>query len=118
MAKIAKNTDLTKLEGDPGSRADVAGLDEGLEDFQLRFRLAHAHGASGELIARAGSGSSLGTAVAVLLLTLSGCTAAIVVALIVKAPAWAACAALLVPPATYTAIRRTTTPRNPGPRHG
>ncbi|HUY50648.1 MAG TPA: hypothetical protein VMV92_33905 [Streptosporangiaceae bacterium] len=40
MAKIAKNTDLTKLEGDPSAKADVDHLP--IESFQLRAWLGRA----------------------------------------------------------------------------
>jgi hypothetical protein len=116
MAKIVKNTDLTKLEGDPGERAGVTEL---TENFEFRAWLGQTRGAGGvEMRARSLPRSNLGTAVATLPLTLSGCVAAGVLAVIVGAPVWVSCCGLLAPAAIYFGLRRLgVRPRRPTRRH-
>ncbi len=98
MAKIAKSTDLTKLEGDPGARADVDHIP--LEGFEFRGWVKRRRVEAGiELRTRTIPRSALGTAIATVVLVLGGCIATGVLAA-VGAPVWAACCGLLVVPAS------------------
>ena len=103
MAKIAKSTDLTKLEGDPTARADVDHLP--IESFQLRAWLGRKRGAGGvELTTRTSPRSALGTAIATVPLTIGGCASAVVLAEI-GAPVWAASGGVLVPAGIFFGLR-------------
>ena len=99
MPKIAKNTDLTKLEGDPGSRAQVGGLPE---KFSVRVRAGKR---KAKLTARTLPRSPLGTAIATVPVILCGCIVMAVLALVVRAPVWVSCCGLLVPVLFYLGLR-------------
>ena len=105
MAEIAKSTDLTKLEGDPGTRADVGNIP--IEGFEFRgWVKQHRAEAGVELRTRTLARSTLGTAIATVLLVMGGCTAAGVLAAI-GAPVWVACCGLLVPASFFLCLRGT-----------
>jgi hypothetical protein len=117
MAKIAKNTDLTKLEGDPTARAEV---DELTESFEFRAWLEPTRSAGGiQMAARTHPRSNLGTAMAILPPTLAGCLVAAVLAVVVGAPVWVSCCGLLAPAGIYFGFRwiGVRPPRRHAARH-
>src|SRR6266536_3835947 len=103
MAKIAKSTDLTKLDGDPTSRANVDHLP--IDDLQLHGWLRRGRTGVGlKLKTRTPPRSNLGTAIAVVLLIAVGCAAVGTLAAI-GAPFWLACCGLLLPVAVFFGLR-------------
>src|ERR1700730_14549662 len=70
MSKIAKSTDLTKLEGDPQARAEAYML---LEQCDVEVTLpALLGGGSLKISTRTRSGSAMVTSIAVFLLVVAG----------------------------------------------
>ena len=105
MAEIAKSTDLTKLEGDPGARADVGHIP--IEGFEFRGWVKQQRAEAGvELRTRTFPRSTLGNAIATVLLVMGGCTATGVLAAI-GAPVWVACCGLLAPASFFLCLRGT-----------
>ena len=102
MGKIVKSSDLTKLEGDPGPRAEVSRK---RERVKVRLTLpTWAGGSKLEITTRTRSGLVMLCSIATLLLVVSGCVAggAVIAA---GTPAWAAVAAgLVIPPAYFTLL--------------
>lgn len=104
MSKIAKETDLTKLEGDPTARANPS-----LRRERCRFTLTMPSwlgGSTLQLDTRTFAGSPLTAAITTALLIATGCLV-MGVAAAIGAPAWLVVGALFVPAALYVVIRRT-----------
>jgi hypothetical protein len=103
MPKIVKNTDLTKLEGDPGPRADIDGL---TESFRFHAWLGQTRGVGGgvRMETRTHARSSLGSAAAAVALAIGGCVVAVVL-WVIGAPVWAACCGLLAPAGMFQTLR-------------
>jgi hypothetical protein len=100
MAEIARSSDFTKLEGDPGARA---GVDRELEQLEQCDVDAALPGGKLKFVTRTRAASVLICSVAVLVLTLSGGT----IAGIAKAAGvsgWPVVVTALVTPAAYCTL--------------
>jgi hypothetical protein len=104
MAEIAKNTDLTKLEGNPSADVDADHLP--IETLQVRAWLGRGGDGLFELATRTDPRSALGTALAVLPPAIAGCLLAAPL-VVLGAPVWVVCCVLLVPSALWELRRRT-----------
>ena len=108
MSKIARETDLTKLEGDPTARATLR-LQR--ERCRLEFTMpAWLGGATVKMDTQTLAGSPLAAAVTTMLLIAAGCLA-MGIAAAVSAPVWATITALFLPAAIFTVIRIARLPK-------
>jgi hypothetical protein len=110
MAEIAKDTDLSKLEGAPNPERALVRFER--ESCEVEAKMpAWLGGASVRVASKTLAYSPLAAALATFLLLVSGCLAA-AVPLATNAPAWATVTtALGAPAAIYLLIRATSRQR-------
>jgi hypothetical protein len=102
MGEIARDTDLTQLEGDPAERASVYLQREVCE---LEAKMPNwLGGATVRMVARTISGSPLATAITTTVVVIAGCLMAGIAAT-VAAPMWLVITALFAPTGIYATIR-------------
>jgi hypothetical protein len=100
MAEIAKSTDLSKTEGDPGDRAQLE-----LEQCDMDVALPWIGGYSKlKITTRTRAGVVLICSIATLLLALTGSAVAAIAVTAADMTGWAVLAAALVTPPTYFSL--------------